>query len=299
MFFSAQEKSLPSILDGPGCPSPGGDNREGSAPLGHIPFSGFLASPEHRAASSFPPQAGSQGPAGTPGPGNQKRVCICPTWDETETATWHRMPGPSLRERASPAPPPHNPSLAAQRCLHTASLQGPSGTSCGTTGFQSLTEYSRTQLSNNESSFFSEASFNTHEKSPPSKQFSRVTSENATHSLSSGHPFCSFFIFHQFPSQTFPSFLLCIPSFASFLPPARPLSTRIPLDPLNSQLPAVYSRPGLGRAGSHLPDRLLSHTQVARRPPHFPGQGQASNEAALLRGCMRNTKGPQGTEWGL
>lgn len=45
-------------------------------------------------------------------------------------------------------PIPHTspPLSGAQRCLHTVFFQGPSGTSHGTIGFQSLTEYSRTHL---------------------------------------------------------------------------------------------------------------------------------------------------------
>lgn len=52
---------------------------------GHIPFSGFPASPAGRATATFPSQTGSQGQAGCQAPTNQNRLCICPTWDETKT----------------------------------------------------------------------------------------------------------------------------------------------------------------------------------------------------------------------
>lgn len=91
----ARKKSLLDILAPPWCPSPSADNREGTAP-GHLPFSGFPASPGRRAAASFPPQAGSQGQAGSLELANYKTAFafVLPGRKQKQSQFWHRMPWP-------------------------------------------------------------------------------------------------------------------------------------------------------------------------------------------------------------
>lgn len=117
--------------------------------------------------------------------------------------------------------------------------------------------------------------------------FSCVNPENPTDSFSSGYPFIFIFIFCQFFSQTFTSFLLGIPSFpfiTGFLLPAcgLPSLTLRACSPLPSQpsgtsahsstcLVVYRAHVGLGAGpGPTFQKGLLSPTQVGRCPPLFP-----------------------------
>lgn len=62
-----------NILEAPCSPSPGGDNTEGSALLGHIPSSGFLPTPRAQGCQLFPSSGWFPGPSGSSGVGKPKQ----------------------------------------------------------------------------------------------------------------------------------------------------------------------------------------------------------------------------------
>lgn len=141
------------------------------------------------------------------GSGNPNRVCICPTWDERErkpTATGCLGPQPA---GSSPCPAPHTipPLSVAQRRLHTAFLQGPSGPPMGRLGFRNWLSDHMTNL---------QSSSLKHTLRKPSKQAMCLHASclKTPQILFPGA--LLFFLFHQSVSQTFSSFLLGIPSFS-------------------------------------------------------------------------------------
>ena len=123
-------------------------------PFGHLPFSGFLASCRQRAKTAFasvlPGVKGKQSPSqntGCLGPRPEGGLVLCPT--------------------------PTQPLLCQQHrgALTLPLSRDPGQLPMGQLGFKILQNIQELiELSNNKCLFFSEASFNTHEENPVSKQ---------------------------------------------------------------------------------------------------------------------------------
>lgn len=165
-------------------------------------------------------------------------------------------------------------------------------------------------VSNNDSLFFlSEADLNTHEEYFPRKQLSGVMSEDPTDSFSLDHPL--FIFFCQSCSQTFSSFLLCIPS---RLPIFRKLpASHLWLPTLVPHPPSLLccQQPTAPASSEYTRGSELQLVQPSRRgsPPHTGGQPHFPlshySEAHTQKrpvGTLPftwNTNDAQGTEWSL
>ena len=222
-----KKKCLLAILAPPWYPSPAGD-KEGTTPLPHLSFSGFLASCGRRSKTAFASVL-----PGVKGKQSQFQCTGCL--------------GPRPKGGLVLYPTPTQPLLCQQHrgALTLPLSRDPGQLPMGLLGFKILQNMQELiELSNNKCLFFSEASFNTYEENPLSKQLVFTCHLwKPAHSFPSSHPF----IF-DLPvlSRTFSSFLLCIPSFPllpAYRQPSLALHPHPPLSRPSQTLPVPIKEP--------------------------------------------------------
>lgn len=231
-----KKKCLLAILAPPWYRSPAGD-KEGTAPLPHLSFSGFLASCGRRCktafASALPGVKGKQNQfqcTGCLGPRPEGGLVLCPTPTQPLLCQQHRG--------ALTLPLSRDPGQLPMGLLGFKILQN----------MQELIE-----LSNNKCLFFSEASFNTYEENPLSKQLVFTCHLwKPAHSFPSSHPFI-------FDLPVFVSDILIIPSVYSRLPIASCLQAALSGSPPTfPSLPPITDSPSPDQwATTAAPAKLL------------------------------------------
>lgn len=216
-----RKKHLLAILAPPWYPSPAGD-KEATAPWPHLSFSVFLASCGRRCktvfASVLPGVKGKQSQfqcTGCLGPRPEGGLVLCPTPTQPLLCQQHRG--------ALTLPLSRDPGQLPMGLLGFKILQN----------MQELIE-----LSNNKCLFFSEASFNTHEENPLSKQLVFTCHLwKPAHSFPSSHPFI-------FDLPVFVWDILIIPSVYSRLPIASCLQAALSGSPPTfPSLPSITDSP--------------------------------------------------------